>query len=214
MRILVTLLLLTTAHVLQAQNHTFVFLNAKKDKAELPKEEVDKIMAGHMANIQRLAKEGKLIAAGPFDGGGGIFIFNSTSIDQTREWLATDPGVQANRWNVEVFPFYIQAGSICAAKEPYEMVTYAFVRYVAQVTKFTAPTYPEIFKRHDDYIRELAKTGNVLLAGNFGQYEGGILIMKGDVQREVPENDPGVKELLMEFTQLKLWIAKGSFCEK
>ena len=37
--------------------------------------EVKKIMEGHLANINRLAKEGKLTAAGPLDEGGGIFIF-------------------------------------------------------------------------------------------------------------------------------------------
>ena len=55
----------------------FVFLNKRIDKAELPEGEVKKIMEGHMANIERLSKEGKLISAGPFDGGGGIFIFKS-----------------------------------------------------------------------------------------------------------------------------------------
>ncbi|MBX2961191.1 MAG: hypothetical protein KF687_01690 [Cyclobacteriaceae bacterium] len=53
----------------QSSRYTFVFLNTRTDKAELPKEEVDKLMQGHMANITRLASEGKLIAAGPFDGG-------------------------------------------------------------------------------------------------------------------------------------------------
>ncbi|HRG07858.1 MAG TPA: hypothetical protein PLJ08_04720, partial [Cyclobacteriaceae bacterium] len=48
----------------------FVFLNKRTDKAELPEAEVKKIMEGHLANIERLAKEGKLISAGPFDGGG------------------------------------------------------------------------------------------------------------------------------------------------
>lgn len=51
-------------------------------------------MKGHMANINRLAKEGKLIVAGPFDGG-GVFILNTTSTDEARLWLNTDPGVQA-----------------------------------------------------------------------------------------------------------------------
>jgi uncharacterized protein YciI len=213
MRLLLCLLLCVVSMTAQAQ-YTFVFLNSKPDKKELPKEEVDKIMAGHMANIERLAAEGKLVSAGPFEGGGGIFIFKSASIEETKAWLSTDPGVQAERWNVEVFPFTIQYGNICAAPEPYEMVSYLFVRYNPQVTKFTAPTYPEIFKRHDDYLKELNATGNVLLAGTFGETEGGILIMRGDVQQEVIENDPGVKEMLMEFKLKKLWIAKGSFCEK
>jgi len=106
----------------QTSEHIFVFLNNKADKVKLPEEEVKKIMDGHMANINRLAKEGKLISAGPFDGGGGIFIFKSGPIDEVREWLKTDPGVQANRWNVEVLPYYPRVGSVCALNEPYQMV--------------------------------------------------------------------------------------------
>jgi uncharacterized protein YciI len=81
----------------QDKSYTFVFLNKKADAEPLPKEQVDKIMEGHMANINRLAKEGKLVAAGPFDGGGGIFILNTTSINEANEWLSTDPGIQAKR---------------------------------------------------------------------------------------------------------------------
>ncbi|HEY5823271.1 MAG TPA: YciI family protein [Cyclobacteriaceae bacterium] len=105
---------------LNAQSLTFVFLNKKADAAQLPKEQNDKIMEGHMANINRLAKEGKLIAAGPFDGGGGIFIFKSNSIEDVKNWLSTDPGVQANRWNTEILPYQPRYGSACTVSEPYE----------------------------------------------------------------------------------------------
>src|SRR5687768_17415336 len=81
------------------KQYSFVFLNKKPDAEKLPEEQSKKIMEGHMANINRLAKEGKLLAAGPFDGGGGIFILNTTSVEEGRQWLSTDPGVQANRWN-------------------------------------------------------------------------------------------------------------------
>jgi len=198
-----------------AQDFTFVFLNSKPDKQELPTEEVKKIMDGHMANINRLAQEGKLIVAGPFEGGGGIFILNTTSIEESKTWLSTDPGVQANRWNVEFFPYYPRTGSACAVGENYEMTNYHFVRFTAQVTKSTTGNYPDILKRHDDYIREqFSKTGNVIAEGIFGAYDGGILILKGELQKEIIEADPGVQEALLQFDIKKLWVAKGSFCEK
>lgn len=196
-------------------SYTFVFLNNKPDKKELPKEEVDKIMKGHMDNINRLAKEGKLLVAGPFEGGGGIFIFNTISVEEATEWLSTDPGVQANRWNVEVLPFQPRIGSACAVGEEYEMTTYHFVRFKAQVTKPTTGNYPELLKRHDDYILEqFSKAGNIIAEGIFGEYDGGILILKGELQPEVIEADPGVQETLLQFEIKKLWVAKGSFCEK
>jgi uncharacterized protein YciI len=192
----------------------FVFLNSRTDKAVLPEAEVKKIMDGHMANIERLAKEGKLISAGPFDGGGGIFIFKSKSIEQVNEWLKTDPGVVANRWRVEVLPYFPRVGSACAVGEPYEMVTYQFIRYIPNIAKFNIQDAPQIFKKHDDYLKGIIKTGNAAAEGIFGDSEGGILVVKGDLQNEVIETDPAVREGLLEVQIKKLWIAKGAFCEK
>jgi uncharacterized protein YciI len=216
MRFLMTAVfcLLAAISVAQQNQYVFVFLNHKPEAEKLSKEESEKIMKGHMDNINRLAKEGKLIAAGPFEGGGGIFVLNTKSVDEGTTWLSTDPGVQAERWNVEVLPFIIRSGGICAAKEPYEMVTYNFVRFKAVVTKSTAPDYPEIFAKHDDYLKEISATGNVLVEGNFGDHEGGIVVIRGELQRAVIEHDPGVQEGLFAVDIKTLWIAKGAFCEQ
>jgi uncharacterized protein YciI len=198
----------------QPDKFTFVFLNKKLDKAELPKEEVDKIMEGHMANINKMAKEGKLIVAGPFEGGGGIFIFHSHSVEEVKEWIGEDPGIKAKRWNIEVLPFTTRAGSACAVKEPYEMTQYHFIRYTSNLTKYTIGEAPVTFKKHDDYLKKIEETGNVIVEGIFGDREGGILIMKGDLQKEVIELDPAVQEGLLELDFRELYVAKGSFCEK
>src|SRR6186713_1563699 len=121
MKSILTLLILVSFQLSTAQkSYTIVFLNKKSDAAQLSPEQSKEIMDGHMANIGRLAKEGKLLAAGPFDGGGGIFILNTTSSDEARQWLSTDPGIQANRWDVEVLPYKPRVGSVCLVKEPYE----------------------------------------------------------------------------------------------
>jgi len=202
--------------MLQAQSPEliFVFLNKRTDKAELPEAEVKKIMDGHMANIERLAKEGKLISAGPFDGGGGIFIFKSKSTAEVKTWLQTDPGVQANRWRVEILPYYPHVGGACAVTEPYEMTSYHFVRYIPNIAKFNIQDAPRIFKSHEDYMKALIKTGNVIAEASFGDNEGGILIMKGDLDKAVIETDPAVREGLLQLEFQKLWIAKGGLCEK
>jgi hypothetical protein len=94
------------------------------------------------------------------------------------------------------------------------MVEYSFIRFDAEVTKFTAATYPQIIKKHDDYLKQLEATGNVITEAIFGDNDGGVLIMKGDINRDVFESDPGVQEGLINLTIKKLYIAKGSFCEK
>ena len=198
----------------QSSEYIFVFLNNKADKAKLPEEEVKKIMEGHMANINRLAKEGKLIAAGPFGGGGGLFIFKSNSIDQVQEWLKTDPGIQANRWNLEVLPYYPRIGSVCAVGEPYKMITYQFIRYTPNITKYNINQLPQIFKKHQDYLVTLRDSAKVITEAIFGDADGGILVVDGELTSEVIENDPAVVDGLLDAEVKKLWIAQGSFCEQ
>ncbi len=212
--LLIISLALPLGTVAQLAPYTLVFLHKKDDADKLAKEAIDQLMKGHLANIERLAKEGKLLVAGPFDGGGGIFILNTTSLAEAHDWLSTDPGIQANRWNIEMQPFTPRVGSVCAAKEPYEMVTYQFIRFEVLVTKFTAQTYPQILNKHDDYLKTIVATGNVIAEGVFGDREGGILLIKGELQQEVIELDPGVQEGLISVVIKKLWVAKGSFCEQ
>ena len=197
-----------------AQELVFVFLHHKVDKAELPKEQVDKIMEGHLANIQKMAKEGKLLVAGPFEGGGVIFIFNSHSVDEVTQWLNDDPGVKAQRWNVEIQPYHRRVGHPRLAREPIEMTNYQFVRFVPYIAKFNINDVPELLKKHDDYLKEIQKTGNVVAEGTFGDTEGGILIIKGELNRAVIESDPAVHEGLLEIEIKKWLVARGAFGEK
>lgn len=178
----------------------------------MAKEKLDEIMKGHMANIERLAKEDKLIAAGPFEGGGGIFILNTTDIDEAKEWLSTDPGVQANRWNIDILPYTPRIGSVCIAKEPYEMVTYHLIRF--GLTSGTSPVNTdEILKQHEKYLNTHVKKENVITEGTFGS-QGNILIVKDSVDAKLIASDPAIQKGIISADNKKLWIAKGSFCEK
>lgn len=194
-----------------SQPFVVVFLNSKADKAELPKEEVDKIMDGHMANINRLAKEDKLITAGPFDGGGGIFIFNSGSKEEVSAWLETDPGIRAKRWDIEIFNYKPSRGSVCVVGEPYEMTYHTFVRYEVRV--MTADM-EKALKTHDLYLQQVLPGPDIIQEATFGASDGRILIVRGDLKRELIEQDPAVQNELLKFTIKKLYIAKGAFCEK
>lgn len=59
----------------------------------------DSLFAGHMSNMGVLAKDNRLIVAGPFGKNDlkyrGIFVFNTSSIDDAKQWVATDPAVKA-----------------------------------------------------------------------------------------------------------------------
>jgi len=83
----------------------------------LPKAELDKLGEGHMATIGRLAEEGKLLKAGPFEDFSGrnvrgMFILKTASVDEAREWVATDPLVKAGRLVPEFLKWFVLKGSL------------------------------------------------------------------------------------------------------
>lgn len=71
--------------------------------------ERDEMFKGHFANIKRLAAEGKLALAGPFDGVDGwrgLFIFAVNDIEEAKRLTATDPVVSSGEMVVEYHKYY------------------------------------------------------------------------------------------------------------
>jgi len=69
----------------------------------------DAMFQGHFANIQRLADEGKLALAGPFDGVDGwrgLFIFAVPEIDEARKLVASDPVVATGEMVPEFHKYF------------------------------------------------------------------------------------------------------------
>lgn len=90
------------------KHYVMAFLKAgpNRDQDSITRVEIQK---GHMANIQRLADEGKLVLAGPFEDDGdirGIFIFNVTTVEEAKALTETDPAIQAGRLIMELHPWY------------------------------------------------------------------------------------------------------------
>ena len=75
----------------------YVFVLLKTGPTPVPKgPERDEMFKGHFANMTRLSQEGKLVAAGPFDGVDGwrgMFIFAVADIEEAKKLVATDPVV-------------------------------------------------------------------------------------------------------------------------
>lgn len=94
----------------------FVDLLTNPDKPELPKAQVDSIQAAHMANIGKMVEEGVLMLAGPFEGGGGIFILKVETVEAAEKLVNRDPAVQAGRLKVKIRPWYTTLGVFTAEK--------------------------------------------------------------------------------------------------
>jgi uncharacterized protein YciI len=71
--------------------------------------ERDEMFKGHFANINRLASEGKLALAGPFDGVNGwrgLFILAVTDIEEAKRLTATDPVISSGEMLAEYHKYY------------------------------------------------------------------------------------------------------------
>jgi tetratricopeptide (TPR) repeat protein len=77
---------------------------------------INRIQQGHMENIGRLAKLGKLRVAGPFDEDDidwrGIFIFDVDTKKEVEALLNTDPAISSGRLAYEIHPWWTQAGTV------------------------------------------------------------------------------------------------------
>jgi len=96
-----------------------------KDAAVQGKER-DDIFAGHMANIERLANEGKLAVAGPFRKNDknyrGLYVFNVTTVEEAEKLVVTDPAVKSGVLVAEMTPWYASA-SLMATPEIHKRIT-------------------------------------------------------------------------------------------
>lgn len=202
--------------------YTFVFLNTNPDRAELPKEQVDSLQAGHMNNINRLVKEKKMIAAGPFYTGGGIFLFD-TNQEETEAVLNSDPAIAAGRFKLEVYPFDLMQGKLCTLwhmdEADVEMTTYYFVRlmpnkdneniYAIKTNRYTE----NVLK---DLKRKYKEQAELIGAINLNTNEGQLVIYRSDQEGGIEDlftQHELVKKGLMTYYHKQIYFPKGIFCE-
>ncbi len=103
----------------------YVLVILKTGPHKMPAGKVrDEMFQGHFANMHRLAAEGKLVLAGPFDGEDGwrgLFIFAVADIEEARKLVATDP-VVANGEMVPEFHKYFGSAALMLVNEAHERV--------------------------------------------------------------------------------------------
>ena len=81
----------------------------KGPKRNQDKKETERIQAAHLKNIIRLAKEKKLVFAGPVLDDSelqGIFIFNVSDLKEAKKLIQSDAAIQSGRLIMELYPWY------------------------------------------------------------------------------------------------------------
>jgi len=75
--------------------------------------EAGQIQAGHLAYMDGLGKQGKLVAAGPFLDEGdarGIVIYRVANVEEAKQLAAGDPAVKAGRLTIDARPWMTLRG--------------------------------------------------------------------------------------------------------
>ncbi len=105
-----------TGDSITLKQYYFVMLTKGKDRDKITDTAViNKLQNGHIANIERLAAEGKILVAGPFGDNGdwrGIFVFNSDTKEEVEALLQSDPMIKAGRLGYEVHPWWTGMNSV------------------------------------------------------------------------------------------------------
>lgn len=92
------------------KKYVFCILKTGPKDAEIKGDERKQVFAGHFANINGLAEEGKLVVAGPFGKNDktyrGLYIFNVETVEEAEKLVVMDPAVKAGVFVAEMTPWY------------------------------------------------------------------------------------------------------------
>ena len=91
------------------KKYVIAFLYRGDRVQEYTEQQRTEIQAGHMANINRLAKEGKMVLAGPFFGNEelrGLFFFAVESLEEAQKLTESDPAIKAGVLKMDLKEWY------------------------------------------------------------------------------------------------------------
>lgn len=144
------------------KSYVLCILKTGPKDAEIKGDQRKEIFAGHFANIERLANEGKLAVAGPFGKNDqsyrGLYIFNVPTIEEAGKLVMLDPAVKAGVFVPELTPWYGSAAMMVVSDTHKRITRPAGEQKVAEVAQCSQATL------NGDYV--YAQDGFKVLGGN------------------------------------------------
>lgn len=96
------------------KRYVFMLLNSGETKSKT-EEEAAKYQELHLAHLSKMADVGKLIVAGPFEGGNthrGLLIFDVETVEEAMQLEGEDPMVKTDRLRMEAFYWWGAKGTV------------------------------------------------------------------------------------------------------
>ncbi|MDX2031463.1 MAG: YciI family protein [Blastocatellia bacterium] len=202
--------------------YQFGFLRKGPNHGTGTKEEADKVQAGHMANIQKMGRSGKLMAAGPMGDDGnlrGIFLFKA-SAEEAKAMAAEDPAIQAGRLVLDLHAWQGPKGIGAKLMDEFRKdpnVKMTMTRYfLALLTREPkAPPAADMRKLELDHlwsVRRMLDAKKFVAAGPFnaGDLRGLFVITAASLEeaKAIVDADPAVKAGQLRVELHPWWVAK------
>ena len=187
-----------------------VLLNRPANAPQLSKEAGEKLQEQHMANIQKLAAERKLVIAGPFLEDTplrGIFVFQADSAAQAQEWANSDPAAKAGRLAPEVHgPWLVDPTAIHhpdTTPEGLEQYTLVLMKKGEQ-WKSDAVSLNLLREQQPAFVKRMTTQGSLAIAGLLPVDDPGelraveIFRVNAEQTSALLKDDPSVKAGLLK----------------
>jgi uncharacterized protein YciI len=201
-----------------------VFLRPDPARKPLAKEEGERIQNAHMANIFKMADDGYLAAAGPFENDpppiSGVFVMKAKSIDDARRIAGEDPTVREHRNTIDVHAWRAPAGIgdeyFRLHKEHPETPENMGAHPILLLTRgqawnnTAAKDRVVMLAEHQHYVDELRRAGKLSAAG---PVEGDAVMIGIVVFHRIPpeearhliDDDPAVKAGVLSAEAHRWW---------
>ena len=102
---------------IELDRYELVLLKRPRSGTDIDADEADRLQVLHLAHLRALTEAGLVRVAGPVDEAPdpslrGLALYQTGSLERTRELANSDPAVIAGRLEVEVMYYYCPRGSI------------------------------------------------------------------------------------------------------
>ena len=207
--------------------YQFAFLKRGPNWTPQSTPETQKIQEGHMANINKMAELGKLMAAGPMESNGeirGIFVFKVASLAEAKALAAEDPAIKSGRLALEWLTWMAPKGigvtlNEAFRKDPKVKMTMAIhhLAILKKGEKWTEQSSPELQQLQLEHlwsIRRNLDAKKYVAAGPVGGSSDavGLLVISSEVSaaeaKALAEADPTVKFGRLKVEMLPWYVAK------
>jgi uncharacterized protein len=201
------------------EDYWWMFFAPGENQTPLEKAEAEKMQAGHLANMDRLFAQKKLVMAGPLGRNPkwrGVVVLTLKSREEVLAAFADDPFVKAGRLKVEAYRWRTLKGSFGRPAEPQKMGRYHLVA-LKKGPKFTDAESEALTRdqqAHLKHIFAMRDAGDLLLAGPF-QDAGdlrGIFVFKNLDEKRIEAliaADPHIISGRMVAERLPFFTAEG-----